>query len=270
MRIVADIGGTTMRVALSEAPGHVGEHKVAETPASITDGVAMIKLLASHLEGSEQATEAVIGIAGILDTRKESLVIAKHLPGYHGHNLKVEFENALGIKTHLENDTMLGALGEAVFGAGKGESIVAYVAVGTGIGGARVVDGEIDRNVRGFEIGHQYLGSADGAKELEELVSGSSILATMGKRASDIHDEIFWDERSKEFAYGLYNTLLHWSPSVVVLGGSLFKGIGMKKESIATHLSAINRIIPSLPPLTYASLVEPGLYGGSIYTSPTL
>jgi predicted NBD/HSP70 family sugar kinase len=269
MRIVADIGGTTMRVALSEAPGHVGEHKVAETPATMAEGVAMIKLLASHIEGSEQATEVVIGIAGILDERKESLAISKHLPGYHGHHLKAEFEKALGIETYLENDTMLGALGEATFGAGDGAPIVAYVAVGTGIGGARVVDGTLDRNVRGFEIGHQYLGSGNGAKELEELVSGSSILATTGKRASDIHDEAFWDERSKEFAYGLYNTLLHWSPSVVVLGGSLFKGIGMKKESIATHLTSINRIIPTLPPLVYASLSEPGLYGGSVYTSPT-
>lgn len=265
MRIIADIGGTTMRVALSSAPGIVSEYKVAETPVTAREGVSMLKLLTTHLEGSDEATEAVIGIAGILTPDKTALAFARHLPGWKTENMKVLFEEALGIPVHLENDTMLGALGEAKYGAGKGSAIVAYVAVGTGIGGARVVDGALDRNVRGFEIGHQYLGSTEGAQEFEELVSGSSIMKHYGKRASDIHDEDFWDSRAKEFSYGLYNTLLHWSPSIVVLGGSLFKGIGMKKESIENHLQSINRIIPSLPPLFYATLPEPGLMGGSVY-----
>lgn len=265
MRIVADIGGTTMRVALSSTPGEVGEHKVAETPATAIAGVALVKLLTSHLAGSESAAEAVIGIAGILSPDKTTLTHAPHLTGWNVENLKKLFEEALGVQVYLENDTMLGALGEATYGAGTGSAIVAYVAVGTGIGGARIVDGVIDRNVRGFEIGHQYLGSDSDARELEELVSGSSIMKHYGKRASDIHDTSFWDDRSREFSYGLYNTLLHWSPTVVVLGGSLFKGIGMKKESIEKHIEGINRIIPSLPEIKYATLKEPGIIGASVY-----
>lgn len=266
MRIVADIGGTSMRVALSKSQGTVGAVLTAPTPDSYSEGVVQLQALVKELDGYAEATEAVLGLAGILSEDKSALVHAPHLLGWIVQALNEKFEEALGLPVFLENDTMLGALGEARFGAGSTSSIVAYVAVGTGIGGARVVDGVLDRNVRGFEIGHQYLGVGSDARELEEYVSGSAIMKKHGKRASEIHDETFWDQRAKEFSYGLYNSLLHWSPSIVVLGGSLFKGIGMKKESIETHLKEINRVLPSLPPLTYASLPEPGLIGASAYT----
>lgn len=254
-----------MRVALSVQEGSVSAIKTAPTPESFVEGIALLSTLVEALPGHEAATEAVVGIAGIFSEDKSGLVHAPHLSGWVVPALDEKFEKALGLPVLLENDTMLGALGEARFGAGANTSIVAYVAVGTGIGGARVVDGELDRNVRGFEIGHQYLGASGEAKELEELVSGSAIMKKHGKRASEIHDETFWDQRAKEFSYGLYNSLLHWSPSIVVLGGSLFKGIGMKKESIEAHLTEINRVLPSLPPLVYASLAEPGLIGASTY-----
>ena len=80
-------------------------------------------------------------------------------------------------------------------GAGKGEEIVAYIKVSTGIGGVRIVDGKIDRNILGFEPGYQIIDPTgtlcpicDSAGHLKSHVSGAALEARFNKRAYKITD----------------------------------------------------------------------------------
>lgn len=259
MMLVADIGGTTMRVASGDADGTLREVRTHPTPPAFIDGMALLAAEMQSLMGTEQIERIVIGVPGSVEDER-TLVSAKHLPEWGGHDIKGALEDALTVPVTLENDTALGALGEAVKGAGTGFPIVAYVAIGTGIGGARIVDGAIDRNAYGFEIGHQYLSSTE-ETELEELVSGAAVKEAEGVAAKDLIDEEKWQKYSKKFAHGLYNTLLHWSPDVVVLGGSLMRNNGMRVEDIVAELERINEVIPELPPVRKAALEYPGLVG---------
>lgn len=263
MMIAADIGGTMMRVATGEANGTLLDVRYVDTPITAKEGIDILASEISQLKDAAFAECAVIGIAGVLDSSRKGLAWSPHLKGWTGVDLAAALQTALGIPVSLENDAALGALGEARLGAGAQSAVLAYVAVGTGIGGARIVDGKIDRNAFGFEIGHQYLAFAEGT-EFEQLVSGAAISLERGTAAKDITDPAIWDEYARLFSFGLYNSILHWSPDTVVLGGSLIGENGMQIASIGKHLDAINRALPRLPNIMQATLEYPGLVGGLI------
>jgi predicted NBD/HSP70 family sugar kinase len=263
MILAADIGGTTMRVAIGSADGEIHDMQKLDTPSSFEEGVSMLARAMDELWGEQDVEHVVVGIAGVLDRQHRSLVWSPHLTDWEGKDLAGRLEEALSLPVTIENDAALGALGEAVRGAGSGSPIVAYIAIGTGIGGARIVDGAIDRSAYGFEIGHQYLGVG---VEFEELVSGTAVESAHGMAAKDVTDPAVWKEYAERFSIGLYNTLLHWSPDTVVLGGSLMRESGMHIEDIARALHAINKAIPRLPEIRHAALEYPGIVGALILT----
>ena len=252
-----------MRVAIGRPDGTILRSEKFDTPETGEMGAERLIEAMRQLRGEEEVSAVVVGIAGVLHKDRKSLRWSPHLEGWVGYDLHGALSQALSLPVTLENDAALGALGEAVAGAGAGSAIVAYVAVGTGIGGARIVDGKIDRSAFGFEIGHQYV---SGDVELEEMVSGTAVERSHGVPAKDIMDMDIWREYAKRFAYGLYNTLLHWSPDTVVLSGSLMRESGMHVEDIRAELERINRAIPSLPDIRHGKLEYPGLVGALILT----
>ncbi len=263
MIIIADIGATHMRIAASDASDSFEEAIVLNTPAEGDAGVAAFRDAALRAVHGRSITQGVIGIAGLLSANRQILLRSPHLRGWEGKNVADAFGQALGVPVRFENDVALGALGEARFGAGRGISIVAYIAVGTGVNGARVVDGRIDRTAFGFEIGHQLLGLDANAPEWEALVSGSGLEARYGTPPRDITDPAILNECADNIARGLYNTILLWSPERVVLGGSLSIGVNaIPLERVTTTLRSINKELPELPDIRLAALGDhSGLYG---------
>lgn len=271
MIIIADIGGSHMRIAASDAPDSFEEPTIFDTPADFDTAVAAFANTAHDLAHGRPITGGVVGLAGLLSPNRQTLLRSPHLGGWVGRNVANEFSQALGAPVRFENDVALGALGEAQSGAGIGVSIVAYIAVGTGVGGARVVDGRLDHTAFGFEIGHQLLGSDANAPDWESFVSGSGLAQRYGKPPSEITNPTIWSECADHFAYGLYNSILHWSPERVVLGGSMFLKPGsIPLERIQITLRSIARALPELPDIKPASLGDhSGLYGALVHAHTT-
>lgn len=265
MILLGDIGGTNTRMAVSNGTAF-DEPTLFATNQNYTEALRQIVETAHTLLEKQKAERAVFGIAGTLSPEKDSLLRAPNLSVWKDKPLQADLEKALGVPVSLVNDASLGGLGEAVEGAGKGSRIMTYVTVGTGIGGARIVNGRIDETALGFEIGHQYLVIGEEAREAEELASGGALHERFGKQPKDIADEKVWDEVSRVFAYALFNTIVHWSPDRVVLGGSMFNTPGIKIEVVEETLKKIGNAFPILPPLSKASLGNiGGLYGAQAY-----
>lgn len=265
MILLGDIGGTNTRMAVSDG-SYFDEPTLFLTDQNYTESVRHIIQTAKSLLGEQKAERAVFGVAGTLSPEKDRLLRAPNLSVWKDKPLKADLESALGVPVSLVNDASLGGLGEAVEGAGKGSRIMAYITVGTGIGGARIVNGTIDETALGFEIGHQYLVLGEEAREAEELASGGALHERFGQHPKEITDEKVWDELSRVFAYALFNTIVHWSPDRVVLGGSMFNTPGIKIDVVEETLKKIGTAFPILPPLTKASLgTIGGLYGAQTY-----
>lgn len=255
-----------MRVAGSTDGRTFGEPNVRETPEDYEDGVAAFTELVEETLDGAQPTAFAGGLAGPMSEYKEYLVRAPHLPGWIEKPFKQHLEQQFNVPALLENDSAMVALGEAHAGAGVGYRIVAYITVSTGVGGARIVSGEIDHASVGFEPGHQIidmdksiLPEASGVR-LEQYVSGSSVAARTGQKAYEITDAAFWEELARMLAYGLNNTIVHWSPQVLVLGGSMIVGDpAIPVERVEHHLREILDIFPDIPNIKPAAL---GDYGG--------
>ncbi len=272
MYILFDIGGTKMRVVSADRKKFLGEPMVVNTPKDFNEGINTLKNIIEKLSAGAPIEAIVGGIAGPLNQDKSALEESPNLGGWKGHNIKNALAEAFHAPISLENDSALVGLGEANYGAGRGKSIVVYLTISTGVGGVRIVDGNIDNSTQGFEPGHQIIDpdntlcqSCEG-NDLESYISGTAVEKRFGKKPFDIHDDAVWDEIAKFLAYGLNNTIMHWSPEIIILGGSMMKEVGIPIPAVQKHLTNILKIFSKIPEIKKADLGDfGGLYGALSY-----
>ena len=253
-----------MRLAVSKDGKVISEPKIVSTPVSnFEEGMRIFWEVAEQLTGGEKIEAVAGGVAGTLDKEHSVLLRAPNIPGWVGKPLKKRLEEVFHVPVHLENDAALAGLGEATTGAARGYGIVAYVTVSTGVGGVRIIDGKIDRNAMGFEIGHQVINYDGQARTLEECVSGSGFLRRFGKLPQDMADQTVWEKTAELLAVGLHNTLLHWSPDVLVLGGPLILQSPFPFDVFSKHFNeSVRSVFACVPEVKKAELGEKSwLYG---------
>lgn len=271
--IVFDIGGTKTRVAASFDGETLAAQEKYDTPTNPEEGwEKLVTTAQSLLDASSGSLLGVAGgIRGRLHEDHRSLYQDTVLASWEDFPLVERLENTFSVPVVLENDTALAGLGEAVAGAAKGFDFVVYHTVSTGVGGVKIEHGEIDEASVGFEPGHQILDidrtvlGEDITPTLENLVSGRAIEERMGVKPYEIDQEdVLWDTLAQYLGQGLRNSVLYWSPEVIVLGGSMILGDpNIPMENIRKHTVAALDGFTDTPYIALAALGDDaGLYGG--------
>lgn len=267
--VLFDIGGTNTRVAVSEDLKTFSEPIKFKTPKTAKEGVeAIVKAVKEHTRDEIRAIAG--GIRGHVSSDKTELVHDVKLTGWVEEPFIKDLEKKLKTKVYLENDSALAGLGEAVYGGGEGHEIVVYHTVSTGVGGVKIENGQIDSYAEGFEPGHQILDidhtilGDDIEPTLENLVSGAAVEARMGVKPYEIdQNDAIWDQLAFYMAHGLRNTILYWSPDIIVLGGSMIVGDPrIFLEDIIKHTNEVLGDLTPCPLIMDAKLGDNGgLYG---------
>lgn len=269
--LVFDIGGTKMRLALSQDGMSLGEPKIIKTSKDFKESMALFKQAFFELSQGRPIKAAAGGVRS-LDRNKKKLVANPIFPMWVDDPLFEELEKMLDAPVYLENDAAMAGLGEAVFGAGKEKSIVVYITVSTGLGGARIVNKKIDVNFWGFEPGNQII-DADGniydlggmPGYLESYVSGTALEKRFNKKAYEISDSKVWEEQARLLAIGINNTIVHWSPEIVIMGGSMILGDpAISLERVSYYLREVNKVFPELPSIKKSVLGDNGGFYGAL------
>ena len=166
-----DLGGTNLRTAIVDRDKNLlGRF---EMPTLAQEGpMAVVERLAQGVRESAAAARiamediAAIGIGapGPLDAAKGIVIEAPNLPGWIDFPVAHHLRQAAGIDAYLENDANVAGYGEFWAGAGQGASTMVLMTLGTGIGGAIIVDGRLHAGADGTagEIGHVCV--ADGGR----------------------------------------------------------------------------------------------------------
>ncbi len=247
MHIIADIGGTKMRLARTDDMQRFSEPLILDTPQDDDAFLGVFEHAVEKLAASDKV---------------EAIVAGKPL-WKRRDGLEEELRKRLPAPVSFENDTALVGLGEAHYGAGQGSQIFVYITVSTGVNGIRIVDGRVDTSTQGFEIGGQYL-NLGSTVSWEEMISGTAISKRFGSHPKDLgKGNAVWEELAETLAYGLHNSILHWSPDRVAIGGSMLNEVGISVERTALHLKKIMRKFPRVPDIVHSKLGDVGgLYGG--------
>lgn len=272
MVILFDIGGTKTRIARAISRNRFDRLAIFQTPKNYRDGVMAIDQTVKKISAGAKIHHMIGGAPSPLDKGKKILLNAPNLPQWNGKSFAVDLQKRLKASIHLENDASLVGLGEAVFGAGKGKKIVAYITVSTGVGGALIVQKNIQSHQYSFEPGHQILSYGENGSKpmsLQDFISGHALEKRMKKKVSDIpQSSEIWDQLALSLAVGIHNTIVYWCPDIIVIGGSMItKDPCIPFDRIVQSLQSISKIYPHLPLVAKATLGDlGGLYGGLAMT----
>jgi glucokinase len=184
LSIGVDIGGTKVLGGVVDQTGNILTTHREDTPkaggAELTEVIIGViqELLAQY-----PAKSVGISAAGFVSSDRQTMLATPNIAGWNGLNLKVEISREIDLPVVIENDANAAAWGEAVYGAGRGESELMMVTVGTGIGGGLVNNGALYRGAFGVaaEFGHMRVvpnGLLCGCGKLgcfEQYASGSAL-----------------------------------------------------------------------------------------------
>ncbi|MGI6572370.1 MAG: ROK family protein [Fermentimonas sp.] len=160
-----DLGGTAIKYALVNRQGEVLHQGTRPSSADISAEAVIHQLLEciNDVRAFANSRQKValkgigIGTPGIIDeTNRIVLGGAENITGWENIHLAQRIESETKLATILANDANAMGLGESMFGAGKNYQCLVFITVGTGIGGAVIIDGKLFNGYanRGTELGH--------------------------------------------------------------------------------------------------------------------
>jgi glucokinase len=197
--IGCDLGGTNLRTAIVDVETGEVLHQLSiptlarEGHKAVMQRMAdlVLQVIKSAGMNKEDIGGIGIGVPGVLDLEKGETLFLPNLPGTWSHvPLRDTITKLTNLPTKLLNDVRSITNGEWRFGAGRGMETIAVFAIGTGIGGGLVINGQLHLGIGGTggELGHSIIdfnGPQCGCGNkgcLEAYASGPAI-AAMGMKA---------------------------------------------------------------------------------------
>lgn len=266
------IRSRSMRLRLADLDGRpLGQERLprhTESPERLCAQLRDMLLGAreAHAPGRPIAAVAV-GVSGAWDERGRRVHAAPNLAVLEGVDALELLQRQLqglvvGDNITLDNDINFAALGEHAHGAARGAADFFYLSLGSGVGGAAVVDGRLHRGVRGFagELGYLPVWGEDGVRPLESRV-GRTALERYAEEAgleSDERDvfERLADHRPEAarvadrvsgfLATALASIVTTLDPGLVVLGGGVGRHSDTWTERIRRRLAELVPVVPEV------------------------
>jgi glucokinase len=160
--IAVDLGGTNLRIAAVSTGGEMLEKVTLGTNLAlgpdhvVSEMCDAILRLSGKYRGGGSFLGVGAGIPGVLDLEAGTVRKSANLRGWSGYPVREEIERRLGAQFFLDNDGNMAALGEQWLGAARDVPNMAMLTLGTGIGGAILLNGKIFHGMNGMagEFGH--------------------------------------------------------------------------------------------------------------------
>lgn len=263
--LAIDLGGTNLRCAVVTRDG-----EILVEERTLTEGERGVDVVIEHMADliedvantADLESDIPVGVAapGPLDPYEGVVRFSPNLPGWTNIPLREELNKLTGRTVLLGNDANAAALGERYFGAGKGVDHLVYVALGTGLGGGIISNGQLIDGINGLggELGHTTV-NLDGPRCtcgspgcVEAYCSGWAItrdamaLIQSGRgdairdaaddpdnidaravedaaKAGDVHAQLILERAGHALGAALATFANIFNPQMIVIGGGLAK-----------------------------------------------
>lgn len=247
MKIMAfDVGGTAIKFGLVDENFEVlFSEEIPTNTYKDTDNMVLRAMEAKLKEYEGQYDAIGISTAGQVNFETSEINDGVgNIPNYNHTNLRNAFEPQFNVPVAVDNDVNCAAIGEAHFGAARGESDFLCLTYGTGVGGCIYINGDVYRGSKyaGGEFGHMAT-HKDGrlctcgrigcyeaysacrvfttsvSERMGRPMNGREIFEPENLKNPIIMEEI--DNWEDEIALGLRNLCYIFNPSLIVLGGGI-------------------------------------------------
>ena len=174
-----DIGGTSIKYGIVNTEGVIIKKGNFATPTKNCKKTVPEKLIeySNELKKVYEIESIGISTAGYVDNVNGVVTFNLNLPGYSGCEIAKIIKKGTSIKTHVENDANAAALGEMWLGAGRTNKSFACITIGTGIGGAIILNRKL------YVGSHGYAGEM-GDIRISSIGKGLGIQAALDNCAS--------------------------------------------------------------------------------------
>ena len=302
-----DIGGTKTSIAVAHLTGDIIAKRQIPTNAASgpLPALAGINAVLDELIAETSLTLRAIGVGSPapIDVEKGLILSPSNLQSWVRFPIVELLQKRFGVPVALENDANAAALGEYIYGAGRGCENVLYVTVSTGVGGGLILNGRLYRGVAtgAGEIGHTIV-QPEGVRCncgsmgcLETVSSGyhiarrvrdrirageRSLIREMvtdldeitarvvvdAVRAEDPLARTVWNEACRFLAIGIANAITLFAPDLVIVGGGIASSGDLLFDPLREQVPGFVSMIPAEAiKIAAAELgTESGLYGAVV------
>jgi glucokinase len=239
-----DLGASYLRVGLVEGRKCIDlKKRLLPKDKSVMSILNMMNDMISEVDNG--ASEIGIGVPSVVDPEEGIVYDVQNIPGWEKVHLKDLLEEKTGKKVYLNNDANCFALGEWMYGDGRGKQNMIGIIIGTGFAGGIIIDGKIyeGRNCGAGEFGMiPYKQSI-----LEHYCSGQFFSRLVGVNGEEIYAKALNnDPVSKKLFYDLGThvaeaikiVLYAYDPECIILGGSVSKAFPLFRDGFYRELKS--------------------------------
>ncbi len=230
--LAIDIGGTKFSMAVFDGESML-ERELHGTDREGGPAWMVEQIISIAARWNRKWDACGIGFGGPVEFDKQRIALSTHVGGWSNFDLPGQLEKPLGVLPLMDNDANVGALGEALYGAGRGYLPLFYLTLSTGIGGGIITEhGKIYRGADSYagEIGHltirpggpECLCGSSGC--FERMCCGLWIERDYGRPAEELlQDPAFVEGYVIDLALGLKAAIMLLNPARIVIGGGISK-----------------------------------------------
>ncbi|WP_422661930.1 ROK family protein [Pannus brasiliensis] len=260
--IGVDLGGTQIKIGKFDREGHCLETLTLPTPQPATP-IAVADTIEQGIcqVNADNSSRAIgVGTPGPADGSGRVAKVAINLAGWKDVPLADWLESRTGLPTVLANDANLAGLGEAWLGAGKRFHDSILLTLGTGVGGAIILDGKlfVGRIGTAAELGLITLNfdgpmcNSGNQGSLEQYASIGAIRRMTGKEPHELGELAkhgnqealdFWKDYGRLLGAGIASLLYILTPEAVIIGGGVSASAEFFFPSLLAELD--RRVLPS-------------------------
>ncbi len=248
-----DVGGTNIKLGVVGPSGQVIVRNSFATKPFASSRIKLISALSREIEASiitaglnkKQIFGVGIGLPGLVDYEKGIVRFLPNIPGWRGVHLKSILQKRVKLPVFVDNDVKIITLAESKFGAGRGVRNLVCLTLGTGVGAALILNGQLYRgedNAAG-ELGHMPLNelgpkcNCGGFGCFETYVGNRALFAmasrVMGKPGMTTESMfalaqkgnkkalLFWKTAAEHIGNGLVGVVNLLNPRVIIIGGGI-------------------------------------------------
>ncbi|OCQ94531.1 glucokinase [Nostoc sp. MBR 210] len=235
-----DVGGTAIKLGRFSQDGTCLQSLKVETPQPATPEAILSVMVdaIAQIDPDNQTIAIGVGTPGPADATGRIAQIAINLPQWQNVPLADWLEAKTGKPTVIANDANCAGVAEAWLGAGRNWQNFIMLTLGTGVGGAIILDGKLFVGHRGAggELGlitfnpNGPMCNSGNQGSLEQYASIIAIRRRTGKEpaelgalaeAGDSEALAFWQEYGRDLGTGLASLIYVLTPEAIVIGGGV-------------------------------------------------